>query len=266
MAGITSVLTGHPLDTVKVRMQMLGTGFFETVSSLIKSEGSASLYKGIASPLYTAPFTTGLSFASYEMGNRLQGLRHGDERTWSKALISGAWAGFVFAFVVTPIDLLKTRMQMEGVGEHLKTTKISTLTRNIVKQNGLMGLFKGLTITMIRDVPGVAAQYGIFEVTKKFVNRTMGESGLSSFLAGAVGSVGGWIFAYPQDILKTRIQYSLAPLGIIETSRDIYQKSGFGGFWKGISPCLIRAVITGAARFIVYDKTQEFLARKEHLL
>jgi len=224
------------------------------------------LYKGIASPLYTSPFITALSFASYEMGNRLQGLKHGDERTFTKAFISGAWAGFVFAFVVTPIDLLKTRLQMEGVGEHKKTTKISTLAKNIVRKNGFTGLYKGLLITLIRDVPSIAAQYGIFEVTKTQINRTLGESGLSSFLAGAVATVCGWICAYPQDIVKTRIQYSPVPMGIVECSKDIYKRAGFGGFWKGISPCLMRAVVTGATRFIVYDKIQEALAIKEHLM
>jgi len=48
----------------------------------------------------------------------------------------------------------------------------------------------------------------------------------------------------------------------MESTREIYRAGGFGGFWKGISPALFRAVVTGSTRFIAYDKCQELIGNK----
>lgn len=265
LAGFIIVLTGHPLDTIKVRMQMLHTGFFKTCSSLVKNEGALALYKGAGSPLYSTPITTSLSFATYESANRLQGIKPGQKKTISSAAVSGGLSGFIFATFVTPIDLIKTRLQMEGVGDHQKTTKLSTMCKNIVKNEGITGLYKGLTMTWIRDVPSLAAQFATFEWSKNFINKQYGEeTPVSSFLAGGLAVVLAWIVAYPQDTIKTRIQCSKTPMSNMESMREIYRTGGMGGFWKGISPCLIRAVVTGATRFIAYDKCQELIGNKHH--
>jgi len=264
LAGFIIVITGHPLDTIKVRMQMLHTGFFKTTSSLIKNEGTLALYKGVGSPLYSTPITTSLSFATYESANRLQGIKPGQKKTISSAAISGGLSGFIFATFVTPIDLIKTRLQMEGVGDHQKTTKLSTMCKNIVKTEGITGLYKGLTMTWIRDVPSLAAQFAAFEWSKTMVNKHYGEGPVSSLVAGGLAVLLAWIVAYPQDTIKTRIQCARVPMTNIESAKEIYRTGGFGGFWKGISPCLLRAVVTGATRFIAYDKCQELIGAKKH--
>jgi len=264
LAGFCIVLTGHPLDTLKVRMQMLHTGFLKTCTSMIKNEGAMALYKGVRSPLYTTPITTSVSFAAYESASRMLGIKPGEKRTISAAALSGTWAGFVFATVVTPIELLKTRLQMEGVGDSSKGTKLSNLFRNIVKTEGVPALYKGLVAAWIRDAPSFTVQFATFEYTKRIVSQQFGESSMTSFLSGGFAVLVAWIFAYPQDTIKTRIQCSRVPMSIMQSTSEIYKAGGFGGFWKGISPALLRAVVTGATRFIAYDKCQELIGNKRN--
>jgi len=136
LAGVIIVLSGHPLDTIKVRMQMLHQGFIKTFVNLVKSEGVLALYKGVKSPLYSTPVLSSLTFAAYESATRFHGLKRGDKRTTSVAFSSGLWAGCVYSFITTPIDLLKNRLQMEGVGDHTKSTKLSSMVKYIVKNEG----------------------------------------------------------------------------------------------------------------------------------
>ena len=53
-------------------------------------------------------------------------------------------------------------------------------------------------------------------------------------------------------------------MSIMESTTEIYKAGGFGGFWKGISPALLRAVVTGATRFIAYDTCQELIGNKRN--
>ena len=118
------------------------------------------------------------------------------------------------------------------------------------------------------------AQFALFEQLKSVLNKNFGESPVWSFAAGicvfrayqankcSIGGIGtliAWIVAYPQDMIKTRVQVSATRLSIAECSREIYNKGGLPGFFKGLSPCLLRAVVTGATRYVVYEKLQALI-------
>jgi solute carrier family 25 carnitine/acylcarnitine transporter 20/29 len=66
IGGVSNVLSGHPLDTMKVRMQMSEIGFMDCIRQMFRTEGSMSFFKGVASPLYSIPFVYALYFGSYE--------------------------------------------------------------------------------------------------------------------------------------------------------------------------------------------------------
>lgn len=259
IAGIIIVFSGHPCDTIKVRMQILGDSFFKTVVSIVKEEGVLALYKGVRSPLYSSPMLTAVSFASYELGNRLQGIKPGDKVTLTTALISGSLAGLFFGPTVAPVDLVKCRQQLGGVGDHTKGPKIKDITKAIVREHGITGLFKGFWITLIRDIPGLAANFGLYEESKRLLNLNFGKSHFWSFVAGGIATVGSWTLIYPFDTIKTRIQCSYTPLSITECSRQLYREGGLKQFFKGLSPCLIRAVFTGTTRYLAYEKCQKWL-------
>jgi len=130
-------------------------------------------------------------------------------------------------------------------------------------------------MTLIRDVPSLGGenlvkkltytflvQFAVFEGSKEAINSKLEESSFSSFVAGGFSVLLAWIVAYPQDTIKTKIQCSKTELGMIECTKEIYKTTGFAGFWKGLSPCLLRAIVTGATRYIAYDKCQELIGNK----
>lgn len=64
---------------------------------------------------------------------------------------------------------------------------------------------------------------------------------------------------YAPDTIKTRIQCSEAKLSVMECTRQIYREGGILQFYKGLAPCLIRAVVTGTTRYLAYEKCQKML-------
>ena len=123
---------------------------------------------------------------------------------------------------------------------------------------------------VLREVPGFAAQFGVYEYLKGLMitEQRPHLSLLESFAVCAPAAVICWIFSYPQDIIKTKLQtqprgtfkkWIIPDGGFVECGRSIYRSQGIRGFFVGISPCLIRASYSDAVGIVVYEKCRESL-------
>lgn len=63
-------LSGHPMDTLKVRMQMSKDNFFRSIYKIVKNEGVLAFYKGMSFPFLSVPFLNAIVFAVYEYSRR----------------------------------------------------------------------------------------------------------------------------------------------------------------------------------------------------
>jgi hypothetical protein len=75
-------------------------------------EGLRGFYKGMGSPLITIPIVNSIVFASYESAKRMMGVELGEECTFKQSLIAGMFGGFMNSFVLSPIELVKCRLQV----------------------------------------------------------------------------------------------------------------------------------------------------------
>lgn len=264
VGGLANVFVGHPFDTLKVRMQMLHTKLIPSIKFMIKNEGPASLYKGIASPLYNVPIIYSLCFGSYEVGLWALGVGFRKDPSVLEATLAGGWAGLVISFALTPMELVKCRLQMEGVGQRVQGTKAWQMTKTLAQTHGIRELFKANTLTILREVPSNAAYFGVFVYLKHVLKPILGDGALNIITVGGISGLASWIVAYPQDTVKTRIQCDTLGTykrnnyfndnGIIDCGRKIWQQEGMRGFWKGFSACSIRAIFSEAVTFFAYDR------------
>lgn len=80
----------------------------------------------------------------------------------------GAFSGAIGASVVYPINVLRTRLQAQGTVLHPPTyTGIMDVARKTVKNEGVRGLFKGITPNLLKVVPAVSITYVVYENAKK---------------------------------------------------------------------------------------------------
>jgi len=269
-AGIANILSSHPFDTIKVRMQILDLKLSNSFKSIVAKEGLGALYKGLSSPLFNIPLIYAIYFGTYEIGKKMQGIQFHEDPTVSQALIAGAGAGFTACTIMTPVELVKCRLQMAGTGVRGKTTTAWIMAKKIIKENGIRGIYKGNLITLLREVPATAVYFATYEYLSKKLRDRHGESNWNPMIAGGVAGLLSWIISYPQDIIKTKLQCDTGTVrsyssnkfirdgGIISCIKEIFKQKGVRGFTKGFSACSIKAVIAEAATFLVYENTKRF--------
>lgn len=120
------------------------------------------------------------------------------------------------------------------------------------KQSGASGVFKGLGVTGVRDFLG----YGLYFATYEALTRSSLEShpiGTASMLmAGGLSGTVSWIFTYPLDVVKTRLQVDPEKyFSFADCLRKSVQSEGLVCLTRGLTPTLIRAFPTNAVTFTV---------------
>jgi solute carrier family 25 carnitine/acylcarnitine transporter 20/29 len=260
VAGAANVLIGHPFDTAKVRMQVSGRGLAATVRNLILHEGVAALYKGVRPAFYNVPFIYASYFAAYEAGKLMQGvpLNSTDPITLRQSFIAGCFSGIPVCLLLTPTELIKCRLQVEGMDGKAPAhgpTQPWQLVRQIIHREGLRGLYKGNLITVAREIPSGGAIYVAYDISKNLLDSHLGALAITPLLCGALGGIATTAASYPQDVIKTNIQVAQGHTDarIPTIARDIFQREGFRGFWRGFFPAATRAILVESVTFLVYD-------------
>lgn len=102
------------------------------------------LFSGIYYPLITAPVVSAVSFSSYELYKTIRGKT---ELGYLEGFENGLFAGLCITFIVSPVELVKCRMQMSAHNEFKNSREC---LKTIYREGGLKGVFKGLFPTAVR--------------------------------------------------------------------------------------------------------------------
>lgn len=186
IAGSASVVVGHPMDTLKVRMQT-STGNASMWSLATSYGGLPSLYRGISAPLSTACIINAIIFSSYGWSSRMYDQYIGEDTPSTmfqtttdiqihdssiKAFTCGSFAGLVQAFVICPQEHVKCRLQIQhgkGSPDNLYKGPIQAV-RSIYQSHGITGLYRGWCITCWREVPAFGAYFAFYDIFKDKIN------------------------------------------------------------------------------------------------
>lgn len=109
------------------------------------------------------------------------------------------------SFVLSPIELVKCRLQVQKEARHNAYYKgpIDCIRKIFVEEGLRNGLFKGLASTLARETPCYAGQFAAYYETKQLLVRVNGlkdthELGVvSQLIAGGVGGFFAWLVSYP---------------------------------------------------------------------
>ena len=140
LGGALGVLAGHPLDTLRVRLQQPGapSGLRAVWAATVAGEGMGALFKGLSVPLLFAALTNAACFHTYAETCRLLA-GHAPQTPpppdgvaprapYAHIFLSGCVAGFITTALVTPIDLLKCQLQARSQA-HTRAALRLLLTR-----------------------------------------------------------------------------------------------------------------------------------------
>ncbi|KAH9909046.1 mitochondrial carrier [Xylariomycetidae sp. FL2044] len=295
VAGVVGKYIEYPFDTVKVRLQsqpdhlpLRYTGPLDCFRQSIKADGFLGLYRGITAPLVGAAAETSSLFFFERMGREAvyaSGYCTRDRVLPLSALwFTGAFSGAFTSFVLTPIELVKCKIQVPTTsnanGAAPRAPSIMSVIRDVYKHEGVRGFWHGQMGTFLRESGGCAAWFGSKETTTKMfylLNERNATSQLEKdalatealplwqqAIAGASAGMSYNFLFFPADTIKSRMQTS--PLGGSVKNRTFWQEGkalwnqhGLRGLYRGCGITVLRSAPSSAFIFIVYDGLKRHL-------
>ncbi|XP_056383057.1 solute carrier family 25 member 45 [Hyla sarda] len=277
ISGALGIVVGHPIDTVKVRLQTLSRyrGIVDCIVKTYKKETILGFYKGMGFPVGSVAVSNSLMFGSYS--NALLYITGTECKDWKNrpqnqhVFVAGCISGWVQVYFTAPVDLIKVRLQNQTQSFKRKAKTDNLQARyhgpfhcavSILKTEGITGLYRGSTALLFRDVPTC----GIYFLTYKVICEWMTSDGKTPdpwtmlFAGGCAGTL-GWASANPLDVIKSRLQMDgiqgVQYRGIFDCISKSIKQEGFCVLCKGLTANSLRAFPVNAVTFLSYEKLLE---------
>ena len=87
----------------------------------------------------------------------------------------GGITGGVQCVITGPMELVKTRMQVTGIGESKTKSSLIKTAKHIYKTNGLIGFTTGFGATLTREIPAFMCYFGSYDMFLKIQNYNPGK-------------------------------------------------------------------------------------------
>ncbi|KAG9289800.1 hypothetical protein G9A89_015380 [Geosiphon pyriformis] len=337
IAGMTGKLVEYPFDTIKVRLQSQSPeqptfkGPLDCFRQTLQHEGFLGLYRGLSSPMVGAMLENAMLFVAY---NHIQMLIHeytnphyDRQKPYEKdsekpslelyqLCIAGGLAGGLASLLLTPIELVKCKLQVQETlnynannieakstfshSEPVHTTGGSgiynsakpgiylsaaknpnfngpySVIKHTFKNNGVVGFFRGLFPTLVRESIGGSVWFGTYEyITRLFIQQKQNNLGsnvvvtksdlnpMQLMTAGAFAGMGYNFSAFPADsiksVMQTEEEMMLAAAqrvnkrSFFQIGRDLYKADGIRVFYRGCGITVARAAPSSGIIFMTYE-------------
>ncbi|KAI3658666.1 hypothetical protein MP638_006730 [Amoeboaphelidium occidentale] len=180
-------------------------------------------------------------------------------------LRNGAFSALVACTALQPLDVLKTRLQQpqqpqqqqqqQSVGKRLSVFSLST---SIIRKEGVLALWKGLTPTLLRNVPGSAVYFLLLQQSKKYSSG----SNFDNLLVGSFSRVVAGTLVMPLTVIKTQYESTLYQHhSILEAFRTILRNNGFRGLFAGFYATVLRDAPYAGIYISLYEHLKQKLER-----
>lgn len=246
------------------------SGTLDAFIKIVRNEGVKSLWSGLPPTLVMAVPATVIYFTCYDQLCAALRVRMG-ERAQVAPLLAGAIARVGSATVISPLELIRTKMQSR------KQTyrELTNCIRSAVQAEGRLSLWRGLGPTLLRDVPFSAMYWYNYERGKSFLcelYNTREPTFTMTFISGAVSGSIAAIVTLPFDVVKTRRQVELGELQAKNMSHQvststlsvmsrIVAQDGFSGLFRGFLPRLIKVAPACAIMISTYEFGKAFFRK-----
>jgi len=227
---------------------------FDGLKKIARNEGLWTLWRGLSPTLVMAVPANIIYFTGYDWlrYNPISPIRAISNDRYNP-LISGSFARILAALAVSPIEMFRTRMQSASSGTTGVFRETMMGMHKMTQTQGYTSLWRGLTLTMWRDVPFSALYWWSYEGLRNTIRNTRGggtsnfiptveqqsakkeESHttvfVDSFVAGSVAGAAAAFITTPFDVGKTRQQvYRHAgddALSTVQVAKEAAKKGKF---------------------------------------
>ncbi|XP_073720633.1 mitochondrial glutamate carrier 1-like [Misgurnus anguillicaudatus] len=290
VAGLIGVTCVFPIDLAKTRLQnqqngsRLYTSMSDCLIKTIRSEGYFGMYRGAAVNLTLVTPEKAIKLAANDFF-RFHLSKDGQKLTLLREMLAGCGAGTCQVIVTTPMEMLKIQLQdagriaaqrklmpqavtPAGGPVELKSQTAMQITRDLLKEKGIAGLYKGLGATLLRDVPFSMIYFPLFANLNNLGKKEADGPApfYVSFISGCIAGSTAAVAVNPVDVIKTRLQsltrgsHEDTYSGVTDCIRKILRNEGPTAFLKGAyCRALVIAPLFGIAQVVYFLGVGEFV-------
>ncbi|MBN3295685.1 GHC1 protein, partial [Amia calva] len=264
----------------------------------VRSDGYFGMYRGAAVNLTLVTPEKAIKLAANDFFRHFLS-KDGKGLNVFKEMLAGCGAGTCQVIITTPMEMLKIQLQDAGrlAAQQRKTTMVTPtklgataavlsrsynvgpatvvmkvsatqIAQELLRTQGIQGLYKGLGATLMRDVPFSVVYFPLFAHLNKLGQPSPEENApfYHSFFAGCIAGSTAAVAVNPCDVIKTRLQslnrganeetYN----GVVDCVSKIMRKEGPSAFLKGAGcRALVIAPLFGIAQVMYFVGVGEFI-------
>lgn len=282
LSGVLSWLVIHPFDVTKVRMQLAGEGasqshyrgFVHAMHSISRTEGVGALYGGLSAALTRQVIYTTLRLGLYSSFRDSWAESHDGKVSLSAKFGVGMLSGGIASAISTPVEVSMVRMYNDGAVKNSNPAKqrgyrnIGDALFRIAREEGINGLWRGATPTVVRSMVVNCVQLGTYDAAKESILRNsavkdgVGVHLIASTISGLCYSVA----TLPIDSAKTRMQNqhkngdgSWPYRNLMHAVVKVGKEEGVLALWRGFVPYFSRCAGHTVVMFLVLEQIKTLL-------
>eukprot|EP00300_Choanocystis_sp_HF-7_P041832 c8617_g1_i1.p2 GENE.c8617_g1_i1~~c8617_g1_i1.p2 ORF type:complete len:303 (+),score=56.20 c8617_g1_i1:152-1060(+) len=186
-----------------------------------------------------------------------------------KGLLFGGIASCIAEVITLPVDVVKTRLQLQGqLGAQKQYSGLVDCIVQTGRKEGFKAFFKGLAPALLRQSTYGSLRYGLYTPIKGILglgtdaNPPLWKKIVAGAAAGAISSA----VCNPTDLIKVRLQADGMSAGstpryrgMWDAFRTIVRAEGVTGLWKGVGPTCARATVLAAVEMPAYDEIKRLI-------
>lgn len=252
--GTCSVMVGHPLDTIKTKMQAQrgfeNTSMVRTLAQTLKTQGVIGLYRGCVPPLLGSGIYRSTQFAVFEAVYTycdehpiLKKEIPGTFGIQARVFIGGACGATARAIIETPLELAKVRRQ---TGQTYQ----------------IRGLYKGFSVTLIRTLGLMGTFFVLVDSFRRHVPHLFASPIAGPFLLSGTAATIAWWIVWPMENMKSQVQSNFGKEQSL-ASRLAYtaRERGIRGLYRGIGPGTLRSFLANGTSMVVMSNAQKLATK-----
>ena len=179
LAGIVAQTLIYPLETTKTRLAVSSpgeyAGIWDCLGRTASNGGARALYRGLGASLTGIVPYAGTDLAIYTaLKDNYANSHPGEEPSVLTVLCCGAVSSTCGQLVAYPLQLVRTRLQAQGIPGMRKYDGMVDCFRKTIAAGGMRALYAGLGPNFLKALPAISISYVVFEKSKVAILKNAG--------------------------------------------------------------------------------------------
>uniref|UniRef100_A0A2N9HUG1 Uncharacterized protein n=1 Tax=Fagus sylvatica TaxID=28930 RepID=A0A2N9HUG1_FAGSY len=283
IAGAFSKTCTAPLARLTILFQVQGmhsdvaalskASIWHEAARIMNEEGFRAFWKGnMVTIAHRLPYTS-VNFYAYERYKNLLHSILGENRRGNMSsdmcvhFVGGGLAGITAASATYPLDLVRTRLAAQTNITYYRG--IWNSLGIICRDEGFMGLYKGLGATLLGVGPSIAISFSVYETLRSIwqSKRPDDSNVMVSLACGSLSGIASSTATFPLDLVRRRMQLEGAGgracvynTGLFGTFGHIIRSEGLRGLYRGIMPEYYKVIPSVGIVFMTYETLKMLLS------